>query len=148
MPDQWTRCPKKQTIKIKNNITAAGAVPYSINTANPAATTPKLNPTRPAPLGLSDPEGLGGELVTVGFVLFPPIPGMLEPEPLGAATPAAVATLAAVAVTVFIVDMAEGEPLEEHLIEPICTGLVAIRAGDVELKSSDPFSLPDASLKA
>lgn len=116
---------------------ARSPIPYSSSAANAAATTPTPIPTRPAPLvplGVGLALGLGVPVAT-GTVAFP----------LGVAPPVAMDT----SVETVVEAEADAElPEAVQRMEPSCTGLVAMRAGDAAVNFAEPGSLPWASLKA
>lgn len=131
---------------------------YSSRTANAAAIAPTLYPTTlPAPVDCAGDApvvvGLGATLgppVCVGTDVFPPFVEMAVPVPvLAAPVPLAplALTLAVISVVIDTVPFAFVSELL-HSMLPSCTGFVAMSAGEVELKSADPSSVPSASLYA
>jgi hypothetical protein len=124
---------------------------YSSRTAKAAAIAPTLYPTTlAAPVvsagGALVSVALGATLgppVCVGTVELPPFVGMADPV-LAAPPPDGLNVIMVVTDTVSFDLVSE----LLHSMLPSWTGFVAMSAGDVELKTVEPGSLPSASLNA
>jgi hypothetical protein len=124
---------------------------YSSRTAKAAAIAPTLYPTTLAAPVVSAgaapvPVKLGATLGPpewVDTVALPPFVGMAVPV-LAAPPPVTLAVM------MVVIDTVPFDLVSEllHSMLPSWTGFVAMSAGDVELKTAEPSSLPSASLNA